>query len=133
MRKDGSRTREQLPPADWIPGGNLPGRVHLCTDDGTAGFFGTVSDAIRERLESLRPAERGRVTILACGPREMLKGIAATAAAHGVPAQVSLENHMACGFGVCWGCVAEVRDGERSAYRRVCREGPVFDAGEVVW
>jgi dihydroorotate dehydrogenase electron transfer subunit len=129
----GGRTREQLPPGEWIPGGNLPGRVHLCTDDGTAGFFGTVADAVRERLDTLKPAERARVSVLACGPREMLKGIAATAAAHGVPAQVSLENHMACGFGVCWGCVAAVRDGDGTAYRRVCKEGPVFDAGEIVW
>ncbi|RJP18856.1 MAG: dihydroorotate dehydrogenase electron transfer subunit [Deltaproteobacteria bacterium] len=129
----GSRTRDQLPPREWIPGGDLPGRVHLCTDDGTAGFFGTVTDAIRERLAALSPPGRARVSILSCGPREMLSGIAEAAAAHGVPTQVSLENHMACGFGVCWGCVAAVRDGDRTAYRRVCREGPVFDAGEIVW
>ena len=46
---------------------------------------------------------------------------------------MALENHMACGFGVCWGCVVAVREGDRTAYRRVCREGPVFDAREVVW
>jgi dihydroorotate dehydrogenase electron transfer subunit len=40
---------------------------------------------------------------------------------------------MACGFGVCWGCVTGIRDGEKTGYRRVCREGPVFDAKEVVW
>ena len=40
---------------------------------------------------------------------------------------------MACGFGVCWGCVTEVREGEATEYRRVCKDGPVFDAGEVAW
>ncbi|MEW6720669.1 MAG: dihydroorotate dehydrogenase electron transfer subunit [Thermodesulfobacteriota bacterium] len=129
----GARTREQLPPRDWTPGGNVPGRVHLCTDDGTAGFHGTVGAALRARLEALKPPEAGRLSILACGPREMLREIAETAGSRGVPAQVSLENHMACGFGVCWGCVTEVREGDGTAYRRVCKEGPVFDAREVVW
>ena len=46
---------------------------------------------------------------------------------------LSLESSMACGFGVCWGCVTAIRDGEKSGYRRICREGPVFDAREVVW
>jgi dihydroorotate dehydrogenase electron transfer subunit len=129
----GGRTRDQLPPREWIPGGNLPGRVHVCTDDGTAGFHGTVGAAVRERLDALKASERGRLAILACGPREMLKEISGASLSHGVPAQVSLENHMACGFGVCWGCVTEVREGYGTAYRRVCREGPVFDAREVVW
>ncbi len=129
----GARTRDQLPPREWIPGGNLPGRVHLCTDDGTAGYFGPVGDAVRERLDGLKASERGRLTILACGPREMLRGISESALARDVPMQVSLENHMACGFGVCWGCVTAVREGEKSAYRRVCKEGPVFDAREIVW
>ncbi|MBP2674135.1 MAG: pyrK [Deltaproteobacteria bacterium] len=129
----GARTRDQLPPREWIPGGNLPGRVHFCTDDGTAGFHGTVGAAVLERLDGLRTSERGRLTILSCGPKEMLKEISGAALSHGVPAQVSLENHMACGFGVCWGCVAEIREGDGTAYRRVCKEGPVFDAREVVW
>jgi dihydroorotate dehydrogenase electron transfer subunit len=129
----GARTRDQLPPREWIPGGNLPGRVHLCTDDGTAGFFGAVGGAVRERLGGLKASERGRLVILACGPREMLREISEAALFRDVPVQVSLENHMACGFGVCWGCVTAVREGEKSAYRRVCKEGPVFDAREIVW
>lgn len=129
----GARTRDQLPPGEWIPGGGVPGRVHLCTDDGTAGFLGTVSSALGERLERRKPSERERLTILACGPTEMLKAVAETALPLGVRVQVSLESHMACGFGVCWGCVTAVRDGEKTSYKRVCKEGPVFDAGEVAW
>lgn len=129
----GARSRDQLPPREWVPGGGTPGRAHLCTDDGTAGFFGRVTDAVRERMDRLKAAERARLSILACGPREMLREIAEHALPREVPVQASLENHMACGFGVCWGCVTAVRDGEKTAYRRVCKEGPVFDAREVVW
>jgi dihydroorotate dehydrogenase electron transfer subunit len=129
----GSRTREQLPPKEWTPGSEAPGRVHLCTEDGTAGYFGRVTDAVRERMAALSADEAARLTILACGPREMLKEIARAAAPLGAGMQAALENHMACGFGVCWGCVVAVREGEKTSYRRVCREGPVFDAGEVVW
>ncbi len=129
----GARTRDQLPPRDWIPGGGLPGRVHPCTDDGTAGFFGTVTDAVRDRLDRLKTPERRRLMILACGPREMLRSVSSLALPLGIPVQASLENHMACGFGVCWGCVTEVREEGKTSYRRVCKEGPVFDAREVVW
>jgi dihydroorotate dehydrogenase electron transfer subunit len=129
----GSRTREQLPPKEWTPGGSSPGRVHLCTEDGTAGYFGQVTDAIRERMAALSDADASRLTILACGPREMLKEIALAASLRGAEMQAALENHMACGFGVCWGCVVALREGDQIAYRRVCKEGPVFDAREVVW
>ena len=129
----GARTREQLPPREWTPGGSAPGRLHLCTEDGTAGYFGRVTDAVRERMEALPAVDASRLTILACGPREMLKEIAEGAASRGAQMQAALENHMACGFGVCWGCVVALREGEKTAYRRVCKEGPVFDAGEVAW
>jgi dihydroorotate dehydrogenase electron transfer subunit len=129
----GSRTREQLPPKEWTPGGSAPGRVHLCTEDGTAGYFGRVTGAVLERMGALSDADASRLTILACGPREMLKEIALAASARGVEMQAALENHMACGFGVCWGCVVALREGEKTGYRRVCKEGPVFDAREVVW
>jgi dihydroorotate dehydrogenase electron transfer subunit len=129
----GGRTRDQLPPKEWTPGGQTPGRLHLCTDDGTAGFHGTVVDAIRERMKGMDPSALARVVILSCGPRPMLKALAGLADTANVAMQASLENHMACGFGVCWGCVAAIRDGEATAYRRVCKEGPVFDAKEVVW
>jgi len=129
----GARTRAELPPREWTPGAGRRGRLHLCTEDGTAGYQGRVSEAVRERLERLAAAEAARLTILACGPREMLAALAACAAASGVKAQVALENHMACGFGVCWGCVVALKGEQGVAYRRVCREGPVFDAREVVW
>lgn len=129
----GARTRDELPPKEWTPGAVRPGCLHVCTEDGTAGFHGRVSEAVVERLSRLSAAERAQVTILACGPWEMLKALAVHAEACGIEAQVALENRMACGFGVCWGCVVATRAGEAVAHRRVCREGPVFDAREVVW
>lgn len=129
----GARTRDQLPPKDWTPGDSAPGRIHGCTEDGTFGYFGRVTDAVRERLSALPRDDAARLTILACGPVAMLKEIASLAESRGAEAQVALENHMACGFGVCWGCVVSIREGDKTAYRRVCREGPVFDAREVVW
>jgi dihydroorotate dehydrogenase electron transfer subunit len=129
----GARTRDHLPPKEWTPGSKTPGRILVCTEDGTLGFHGRVTDAVLEKLRGVSPEAAAGLSILACGPREMLKEIAAAAASRGVSAQVALENHMACGFGVCWGCVVAVREGDRTAHRRVCREGPVFDARDVVW
>ncbi|MBI5574769.1 MAG: dihydroorotate dehydrogenase electron transfer subunit [Deltaproteobacteria bacterium] len=129
----GGRTRRQLPPRELTPAGSSPGHIHLCTEDGTAGFHGRVTDAVRERMASLSGDAASRLTILACGPRDMLKELARAAAERGTEMQAALENHMACGFGVCWGCVVALREGEGVAYRRVCKDGPVFDYREVVW
>jgi dihydroorotate dehydrogenase electron transfer subunit len=129
----GARTRDHLPPKEWTPGGKAPGRTHFCTEDGTAGYHGRVTDAVLERMRELSPEAASRLTILACGPKEMLKEISTETLKRGIPAQVALENRMACGFGVCWGCVVTLWEGDRTAYRRVCRDGPVFDAREVVW
>jgi dihydroorotate dehydrogenase electron transfer subunit len=88
---------------------------------------------VSERIASLSANAASKLTVLACGPREMLKELALASAGRGAEMQAALENHMACGFGVCWGCVVALKEGENVAYRRVCREGPVFDAREVVW
>ena len=129
----GARSHDQHPPREWIPGWDTPERITLCTDDGMLGYNGTVGAAIRERLEVLSSSEKERLTILACGPKGMLKDLAETALPLGIPMQASLENHMACGFGVCWGCATEIRASGGAEYLRVCKEGPVFNAGEVLW
>jgi dihydroorotate dehydrogenase electron transfer subunit len=129
----GARTRSELPPSAWIPPLGPHGKGHPCTEDGTAGFQGLVTEAARETLSSLPAHERERTVLLACGPHAMLRAVARIADEFGLPAQVSLESHMACGFGVCWGCVAAVKEGEGTAFRRVCKEGPVFDSREVAW
>ena len=112
--------------------------VRLATDDGTRGRKGFVTDLLREALleSRLQPAEAGTPAsrIVCCGPEPMMEAVAKIAAEQKVPCQVSLETPMACGIGICFTCVAKVRDetGEWD-YRRTCVEGPVFDAACIEW
>jgi dihydroorotate dehydrogenase electron transfer subunit len=99
----------------------------ICTDDGSAGFGGTVVDF----LNSLEASRFAGHTLFACGPLAMLKGCHEVAAKHHVDCFVSVEQVMACGVGACMGCV--VRVVEEPGYARVCREGPVFDSKAMVW
>jgi len=70
--------------------------------------------------------------IVACGPEKMLRATAALAARMGLACQLSLESPMACGIGICFSCVAKIRDAAGHwDYRRICVEGPVFDAADV--
>ncbi len=100
--------------------------VHLATDDGSAGYRGYVSGLLERHLAKIdyRPP-----VLYACGPQPMLREVSRIAAGRGLPLQVSLEAHMSCGIGACLGCVVETTAG----FKRVCKEGPVFDAGEIVW
>ncbi len=101
-------------------------RVLVTTDDGSLGFHGFVDGAVREELQR----DPGYDAVLACGPRPMLKSVAAAAAEFGIPCQVSMEERMGCGVGACLVCACRSMDG---SYRHVCRDGPVFDAQEVDW
>ena len=106
--------------------------VHLATLDGSAGTKGTVVDLLDQRFAAgIEPAA---TRIACCGPEPMMEAVAAWAAARGVPCEVSLETPMACGIGICFTCVARIRDADGGwDYRRTCVEGPVFDAARVVW
>jgi dihydroorotate dehydrogenase electron transfer subunit len=101
------------------------------TDDGSIGEQCLVTDLLRKRLEA--SAGSAQPLIYACGPIPMLKAVAGIAKENGAKCQVSLEAKMACGVGACMGCVIKVRDGDGFKYVRVCHEGPVFDAAEVIW
>ena len=99
--------------------------VEVATDDGTAGHHGFVTELLARRLErGERPAK-----VVGCGPPAMLAALARLTARHAIACDVSLENHMACGFGACFSCVAPIRQPDGSTdLRRVCVEGPVFAA-----
>jgi len=100
----------------------------LCTDDGSAGRKGFVTDALTQILANEKPD-----IIYACGPMIMLKNITKMAADSGIFCQVSLEQRMACGVGACLVCVCRtVKDGE-DFNSHVCKDGPVFDSREVVF
>jgi dihydroorotate dehydrogenase electron transfer subunit len=104
--------------------------ARLATDDGSRGHKGFVTDLLRRLLAEKGPSRQ----IAACGPEPMLEAVAKIALAERVPCQVSLETPMACGVGICFTCVAKVRDpsGEWD-YKRTCVEGPVFDANVLEW
>ncbi len=98
--------------------------VHLSTDDGSLGHHGRVTE--------LLPALSGTIAkVYACGPMPMMAAVARFCEAR-LACEVSLETHMACGLGACLGCAVPI-PGRNDAYRHVCRQGPVFDALEVVW
>lgn len=92
------------------------------------GFVTQLGDAW---LSSLGPAELAEVEIFSCGPTPMLKASAALARKHNVACQVSLEEFMACAVGGCAGCTVLVQTDDGPAMKRVCVDGPVFDAYKV--
>ncbi len=99
----------------------------LCTDDGSAGMHGFVTEALKQELEREQPD-----LICACGPAPMLKGVIALADQYGVPCEVSLEERMGCGVGACLVCACRtVKDG-KEYLAHVCKDGPVFDAHDVI-
>ena len=103
--------------------------LRVATDDGSRGHHGFVTDVLKEVL-----AETGEARIVCCGPEPMMAAVAEIACAANVPCQVSLETPMACGIGICFTCVAKVRDAEGNwDYKRTCVDGPVFDAAEIEW
>jgi dihydroorotate dehydrogenase electron transfer subunit len=104
--------------------------VRLSTDDGTRGHHGLVTDLLQQVLaeSKLRPR------IVCCGPERMMEAVAHIAHVAGVPCEVSLETPMACGIGICFTCVAMIKDDHGECdYKRTCVEGPVFDSARVVW
>ena len=104
------------------------GDVFVATDDGSYGLKGTVIDL----MNSTNPS--GSI-IYSCGPSIMLEEVTKWAIEKNIEAQISLEERMGCGFGACVGCVCKIKaDNEEGyTYKKVCKDGPVFDAREVVF
>ena len=94
-------------------------------------YRGYVTELAREWLQSLPPAELSEVEIFSCGPTPMLKAVAALAREFSLPCQVSLEEFMACAVGGCAGCTVLVETEAGPAMKRVCVDGPVFEAAAV--
>ncbi len=94
-------------------------------------YHGFVTDLAADWLAGLAPDRLTEVEIFACGPTPMLAAAAAVARRFGVPCQVSLEEYMACAVGGCAGCAVRVETPAGPAMKRVCVDGPVFDANTV--
>lgn len=99
--------------------------LYLSTDDGSYGFNGVVTEAVKKTIN----IADGKYRIYACGPEGMLKAVDTLAREYQIPGQLSLEAPMPCGIGICLGCIRPLTAG---GYTRVCREGPVYDIGEVL-
>ncbi|MFU8836716.1 MAG: dihydroorotate dehydrogenase electron transfer subunit [Thiohalomonadaceae bacterium] len=104
----------------------------LASKQGYPGVFdGYVTDLARRWLDALDETQRKEVEVFSCGPHPMLEAVAALAREYHLPCQVSMEEFMACGVGGCAGCVIEVQTEQGPAMKRVCVDGPVFDARAV--
>ncbi|MFH1406457.1 MAG: dihydroorotate dehydrogenase electron transfer subunit [Candidatus Omnitrophota bacterium] len=155
----GARTKKLLLCEDEFK--KLGVEVIVATEDGSKGKKGLASEVLLELLRTPNTEHR-TPNLYGCGPRPMLKELAKIAKQYKIPSQVSLEERMACGLGACMGCVVKTRfsvSGSRlsahtlpcpgllpagrrqqganrtpyTEYKRVCSDGPVFDADEVVW
>jgi dihydroorotate dehydrogenase electron transfer subunit len=113
---------------DW----RIPSR--LASQQGYPGCFdGVVTELARHWLKALPATQRMEVEIFACGPTPMLKAAQQLAADYELPCQLSLEEYMACAVGGCAGCTVRIQTPEGPAMKRVCVDGPVFDAESVMF
>jgi dihydroorotate dehydrogenase electron transfer subunit len=103
--------------------------VRVTTEDGSHGEPGLVTQAL---LTELKQGAQNR-KLFACGPTPMLKAVGRIATEYSLPAELSLDEHMGCGVGVCLTCVVPIKVGESWEYQRTCTEGPVFDSRQVAW
>lgn len=113
----------------------LASSLRVTTDDGSAGVRGMVTDVIPQVMEHARTRR-----VYACGPMAMLAAVSRLAAAAGVDCEVAVEEHMACGTGICFSCVVPLHtdtpDGSGAAATRMtrtCTDGPVLDGSRVAW
>ena len=112
--------------------GELGIETRIATDDGSMGSKGFVTDLLKEECGKCSSQS---VAVYACGPNAMLKEVAGILLEKNVEGEISLDRHMACGIGVCLGCVIKIKSSESPdgfIYKRVCKDGPVFKAEEVI-
>ena len=125
--------------------------VRVTTEDGSHGEKGLVTQPLLAELRSsrgneaqIKKSKKGqslltsaatcrKMKIFACGPTPMLKAVGKIAEEFNVPAELSMDEHMCCGVGVCLTCVIPVKTGDGWEYQRTCTEGPVFDSRQVMW
>ena len=112
---------------DW----GIPSRLSSLQDY-PGCFNGYVTDLSRYWLDKLDEDQRKEVEIFTCGPTPMLKAVAQLAKKYNVSCQVSLEEYMACAVGGCAGCTVLIKTDEGPAMKRVCVDGPVFEAETVI-
>ncbi len=106
-------------------------KISVATEDGSEGTRGMVTVPLEEHLIASGGISR---VLYACGPDGMLKAVADISKRYSIPAWISLDRHMGCGVGACLACVQKIlRSDGSAAWGRVCRDGPVFNANEILW
>ena len=103
--------------------------VRVTTEDGSHGEKGLVTQPLLAELQRRTPGRK----LFACGPTPMLRAVGQLAAEFNLAAELSLDEHMGCGIGVCLTCVIPIKTGDGWEYQRSCTEGPVFDSRLVAW
>jgi dihydroorotate dehydrogenase electron transfer subunit len=103
--------------------------VRATTEDGSHGDKGLVTQPLLAELQRSAAGHK----LFACGPTPMLKAVGKIAADLHLPAELSMDEHMCCGVGVCLACVIPIRTADGWEYQRTCTEGPVFDARMIAW
>lgn len=114
--------------------GAIDVETYISTDDGSIGHHGFVTEVLTQILEQPQVYELHNPVVYACGPHGMLRAVTKISRSYRVPTQLAMENRMGCAMGVCLGCVCKIRTSDGGfEYQRVCTEGPVFDAEDIVW
>ena len=108
--------REKPAPYKWI----------LCTEDGSLGYKGFVTRAFADKASLFDMC-------YTCGPKPMMKAVQAVCAEYNKPLELSMEETMACGIGVCSGCMVRIIEDGATTLQRCCTEGPVFDGHSIMW
>jgi len=106
--------------------------VRVTTEDGSHGEKGLVTQPLVAEIRNQK-SEIKNYKLFACGPTGLLKAVGKIAEDFNVPAELSMDEHMCCGVGVCLTCVIPVKNGDSWEYQRTCTEGPVFDSREILW
>jgi dihydroorotate dehydrogenase electron transfer subunit len=122
----GGKTEKDLPLRERFQSRGFP--LRCATEDGSYGCSGLITDCLTQELET-QPVDR----IFACGPDGMLERLAQISRELTIPAELSLEAIMGCGFGACWGCVQRIKKEGETGWHKICEDGPVFPAEAIVW
>lgn len=100
----------------------------ISTDDGTNGIKGSICDYLEKLIQDFKPEK-----IVSCAPYPVLKIVSETAQKYNLECEVAMEKEMACGIGICRGCVIKIKQGDTVVNKTVCKDGPVFSGKEVIW
>jgi dihydroorotate dehydrogenase electron transfer subunit len=107
--------------------------VRATTEDGSYGEKGLVTQPLLAELRRAAATPTRSCKLFACGPTPMLKAVGRLATEFDTPSELSMDEHMCCGIGVCLTCVIPVKAGDAWEYQRTCTEGPVFNARSIMW